>query len=90
MIENLAPGENAVDTQCDEDNWHNDEPDVTSGDYEFSQEYAVYGWVKSEPTCEGDSVAFRVVIDTPEEGNSIDASYPNPNFADDGEFKLNE
>lgn len=52
--------------------------DWSTGDYAFAQEYAAWGWFKSEATCDADQEIFRVVIDTADEGDNSGA---NPNFA---------
>lgn len=52
----------------------------TTGDYPFAKEYAAWGWFKSTATCGEDATIFRIVIDTPEEGNN---NGENPNFSED-------
>lgn len=49
----------------------------SSSDYPFAQEYSVYGWFKSESSCDGDATVFRLVIDT----DSEESNGQNPNFS---------
>jgi hypothetical protein len=47
--QNVQPGTSQFDTLCNAEDLN--EMDFFSDQHAFAQEYAVHGWLKSEPTC---------------------------------------
>jgi len=58
---NVQPGTNSYNTQCGD--IISDNIDLITEEYAQAKEYAVHGWVKSEPSCDGIQTIFRAVID---------------------------
>jgi hypothetical protein len=59
-LKNVLPGTTGKNTLCDGSNGL---VDFYTEGYEFAEEYAVHGWLRSQASCDGDQLAFRLVID---------------------------
>lgn len=81
LIHDVFPGNSTIDSlHCNDNNFGGDNTlDWHTDGYAFGEEYAVWGWARSEANCDRTQVLFRFVIDTPSEGAGS-GSYVNSNY----------
>lgn len=81
LLHDVFPGDSKIDTlKCNQAYSGDMTLDWKENNYSFGEEYAVWGWARSDSTCDKPETLFRFVIDVPDEGKKSNG-YTNPNYA---------